>query len=196
MNGIDHVAVLRETYPNVVAGAIRVESERLGPGRVSQTSPFIRVDLAGARHVVDEIQASGIDCRVASDEVSVLWQKLVFLAPMALATTAAARPLGDVRHDDLYRLCQHEALAVAAASGARIDVESLVALRDAAPDIMRSSMQRDVEQGNAPELDAIAGPILRGGFRFGIATPATQNLVDQVVTRSEASRAEGKGEPS
>ena len=31
------------------------------------------------------------------------------------------------------------------------------------PANMRSSMQKDVEQGNAPELDAIAGPILRGG---------------------------------
>jgi 2-dehydropantoate 2-reductase len=194
MNGIDHVALLRETYPNVVAGAMRVESTRLGPGRISQTSPFIRIDLAGARLVADEVSAAGIDCRVDADadEVSLLWQKLVFLAPLALATTAAGRPLGDVRHDDLYQLSQQEAVDVAVAAGARIDVESLIAMRSAALDSMRSSMQRDVEQGNAPELEAIAGPILRGGVRYGIPTPATQSLADQVVARLEVARAEGR----
>src|SRR5215831_9382985 len=34
MNGVDHVHVLRDRYPNVVAGAIRVESERAGPAHI------------------------------------------------------------------------------------------------------------------------------------------------------------------
>jgi len=38
-------------------------------------------------------------------------------------------------------------------------------------------MQKDVEKGNPPELDAIAGPILRGAARFGMAAPATRKLV-------------------
>ena len=40
LNGIDHVALLRTCYPNVVAGAIRVESERVAPGRIRQTFPL------------------------------------------------------------------------------------------------------------------------------------------------------------
>src|SRR5262245_29170632 len=48
LNGIDHVALLRARYPCVVAGAIRVESERVGPGQIRQSSPFLRVELAGA----------------------------------------------------------------------------------------------------------------------------------------------------
>src|SRR5207249_1440454 len=34
LNGVDHVALLRARYPTVVAGAIRVESERLSPTRI------------------------------------------------------------------------------------------------------------------------------------------------------------------
>ena len=196
MNGVDHVALLRQIYATVVAGAMRVESERLGPGRISQVSPFIRIDLAGAQQVADEVRAAGIDCRVDNDETTLLWQKLAFLAPLALATTAAAKPLGEVRGSDLYQLCQQETLALAVASGAQIDLESLAALRSAAPDTMRSSMQRDVAHGTAPELDAIAGPILRGGVRYGIPTPATAALADQVVARLEASRADWKTERS
>jgi 2-dehydropantoate 2-reductase len=48
---------------------------------------------------------------------------------------------------------------------------------------MRSSMQKDVEQRSPPELDAIAGPILRGGQKHGIPVPATQRLVALVEER-------------
>jgi 2-dehydropantoate 2-reductase len=48
------------------------------------------------------------------------------------------------------------------------------------PGNMRSSMQKDVERGNPPELDAIAGPILRGAEKHGIAVPATRKLVEMV----------------
>jgi len=49
---------------------------------------------------------------------------------------------------------------------------------------MRSSMQKDVEQGKTPELDAIAGPILRGAARHGIDVPATKKLVAVVEQRA------------
>jgi len=84
LNGVDHIAVLRARYRNVVAGAIRVESERLAPARIRQSSPFLRVELAGAEPVAAELRAAGIDCRVRDDELSLLWDKLAFLAPVAL----------------------------------------------------------------------------------------------------------------
>src|SRR5205823_312730 len=51
LNGIDHVALLRSRYSNVVAAAIRVESERMSPFVFQQTSPFLRVEMAGAEAV-------------------------------------------------------------------------------------------------------------------------------------------------
>jgi 2-dehydropantoate 2-reductase len=49
---------------------------------------------------------------------------------------------------------------------------------------MRSSMQKDVEHHNPPELDAIAGPILRGARKHGIEVPATKQLVAAVEQRA------------
>src|SRR5229473_652095 len=54
----------------------------------------------------------------------------------------------------------------------------------ALPVNMRSSMQKDVKQHKAPELDAIAGPILRGDRRHGIEVPATKKLVAAVEERA------------
>jgi 2-dehydropantoate 2-reductase len=56
------------------------------------------------------------------------------------------------------------------------------------PGNMRSSMQKDVEHGNPPELDAIAGPILRGASRHGIQVPVTKSLVEAVERRAGVSR--------
>src|SRR4051812_2701207 len=88
LNGIDHVAALRERYANVVAAAIRVESERVAPGVVRQASPFLIVDLApGAEQVAVELEGAGITVRRRDDERTLLWDKLAVLAPIALATT-------------------------------------------------------------------------------------------------------------
>jgi ketopantoate reductase len=45
-------------------------------------------------------------------------------------------------------------------------------------------MQKDVEAGRTPELDAIAGPILRGGRRHDIPVPATEELAAAVHARA------------
>jgi 2-dehydropantoate 2-reductase len=189
LNGVDHMATLRARYPDVVAGAIRVESERVAPGRIRQRSPFVRVELAGAATAAGALRETGIECRVRDDELALLWDKLVFLGPLALATTALDGPFGAVRDDPRYRACQEETLAVAAAEGARVDLDALEAVRAAAPAEMRSSMQKDVAAGQPPELDAIAGPILRGGARHGIPVPATGELAELVAERGHGRRA-------
>ncbi len=48
LNGLDHLALLRERFGEgtVLAGTIRVEADRPEPGVVVHTSPFLRVDMA------------------------------------------------------------------------------------------------------------------------------------------------------
>lgn len=184
LNGVEHVPLLRERYRIVVAGAIRVESERIGPGLIRQSSPFVRVELAGAAPQAARLWAAGFECGVRDDEISLLWDKLAFLAPIALATTALDAPYGDVRADPRYRGCQDEALAVARAEGAAVDETALRALAEALPAQMRSSMQKDVAAGRRPEIDAIAGPVLRAGRRHGIPVPNTAELARMVEARA------------
>jgi 2-dehydropantoate 2-reductase len=69
-----------------------------------------------------------------------------------------------------------------------VDVEKVLGASGNFPRDMRSSMQKDVDRGNVPELDAIAGPILRGGTKHGIAVPATRELAAKVEERSRQRR--------
>lgn len=182
LNGVDHVERLRRVYARVVAAAIRVESERAAPGLIRQKSPFLRVDIAGAESVQAALRHAGIDCHSRDDEATLLWEKLVFLAPIALATAAFDAALGEVRETAAFVDCRAEAAAAATAAGATIDPDSIRGLHEAAPPEMQSSMQKDLAAGREPELDAIAGPILRLGHKHGFPTISTQSLVDRITT--------------
>ncbi|HEY8703249.1 MAG TPA: 2-dehydropantoate 2-reductase [Gaiellaceae bacterium] len=197
LNGVEHVARLRERFQHVVAASISVESERLAPGRVRQTSPFLRVVLApGGEALAAELREAGLeDVSVGVGEAAVLWSKLAFLAPLALATSAAGGPLGAVLGDtgwrERFERCRAEVCAVAAAEGAPQDAARLEALLEAASPEMRSSMQKDVEAGRGPELDAIGGAVLRAARRHEIAVPATEELVALVEARPRRTIAPG-----
>lgn len=199
LNGIDHVESLRSRYGSgrVIPATIAGEMERVGPGNIVHRSPFLRLNVASAGRALlgnklNQFQKMGFTCSFIDDEATLLWGKLVFLAPFALSTTAADKTVGEILADPQWRnlaeACVREACAVALAEGAQVDAESILAWVKTAPGHMRSSMQKDVNRGNPPELDAIAGPILRGARRHGIEVAATKKLVEGVEQRAGSAR--------
>lgn len=195
LNGIDHVQLLRSRYGSgrVIPATIAGEMERVSPGHFVHRSPFLRLNVASSGrgllgNTLDQLQKLGFTCNFIDDEPTLMWGKLVFLAPFALTTTAAGKPVGEIISDpdlrSLAEACVREACAVGRAEGAKVDAESILAWVKTAPGHMRSSMQKDVDRGNPPELDAIAGPILRGAERHGIDVPATKKLVEGVERRA------------
>ncbi len=194
LNGVDHVRELRDRYGSerVLPGTIRVEAEQIGPGRVRHLSTFVDVQVAPrpatrarAEALCEELRGAGLTCELRDDEITMLWSKLCFLTPFALATTASGGSLGVVRSDAQWRAlleeCVTETCAVGVAEGAKVTPEPILAALEGAPDGFRSSMQKDVAAGRPAEVDAIAGPILRGGREHGIDVSATRALVDRIV---------------
>ncbi len=195
LNGIDHIELLRSIYPpsSVVAATIRVEAARVEPGLVRQMSPFASVEMAASaenRDRVDrvaiQLKAAGLDVRVRDDETSMLWDKLVMLAPLALLTTherASAGVIRTRRREDTIAVIK-EVAAVAQAEGATVDAEAVVRMLDSAPESMESSMQRDQAAGRPLELDAIGGAVVRHAAKRGVAVPVTTRLVEELQARS------------
>jgi 2-dehydropantoate 2-reductase len=195
LNGVDHLPLLRAKYGNekIIAATIAVESERVAPGHIVHRSPFARLNISSAGRAllegtVAQLQRTGFECLFIDHEPTLMWSKLVFLAAFALSTTAADKTTGEILADPKWRdlgfSVIREASAVANAEGAKIDAEAVIAGVLKMPGNMRSSMQKDVEQGKTPELDAIAGPIIRGAKRHGIEVPATTKLVAAVEQKA------------
>jgi 2-dehydropantoate 2-reductase len=194
LNGVEHMAALRERFPaaQVLAGAIRVESTRVETGRIAHTSPFCAVEVAGDQvprtrleTLADQLRAAGFAAAVRDREAALLWDKLAFLAPLALLTTGYGATAGEVRgeHRAALEAVVDEVVAVARAAGATVDATAVVGLFDRVPPGMKSSMQRDVEAGRPTELDAIGGAVLRAAARHGVEAPVTTRLVEGLRAR-------------
>lgn len=198
LNGLDHLDLLREGFgpERVTAGVIRVESDRPKPGLVVQTSPALRIDLASERDALrpalealaDVLRGAGVHTVVGEREADVMWSKLIRLNALALTTSASGRALGEIREDPRWRSALEQAVAetaaVACADGAQLRSADTMAELEAAHPQLRSSMHRDIEAGRTPELDAIAGAVLRGAARHAIATPSVTWLTAQVARRA------------
>ena len=164
--------------------------------RVMDRSRMWHINVAGSGRdlladVLTKLESLGFSCRFVDDETTLMWNKLVFLGPFALATSAFGAPIGEVLANGTWHqkleTCIREFCSVALAEGAQVNPDKVVAAFSMVPKDMRSSMQKDVDRGNLPELEAIAGPVLRGGARHGISVAATGELAAAVEHRTQVS---------
>ena len=199
LNGLDHLAVLRERFPAevVLAGTIRVEADRPEPGVVVHTSPFLLVDMAchdpsareGMQALAQTLSDAGVPVRVLDSEAQVMWSKLVRLNALACTTSAFDQLLGEIRSTPEMRAdllgAIEEGCAVGRAEGAQdVDPATAIAELEMAHATLGSSMQRDIAAGRPPELDAIPGSVLRAAARHGLRCPTIERLVTMIATRA------------
>jgi 2-dehydropantoate 2-reductase len=204
LNGLDHMYVLRERFdaPCVLAGTIRVEADRPEPGVVVHTSPFLLVSMASAyaesRPAIEALEralsAAEVPVRVHPEnseraEAEVMWSKLVRLNALACTTSAYDVLLGEIRSRPSLRAdlvgAIEEACAAANAEGAAdADPARAIEELERAHPTLGSSMQRDIAAGRTPELDAIAGSVLRAAARHGLRCPTIERLAERIAQRA------------
>jgi len=195
LNGIDHVPLLRARFGHdrVVPASIGVEAERVAPGKIIHRGMAVRLTFSSIGEgrlasTVEEFRKFGFACQFVADEMKILWTKLSILAPFALTTSATGQNIGEVRSDPAWRkrleAVVREVATVGTASGTPLDASVILTFFDKTPPGGRSSMQKDVAAGNPPELDAIAGPILRHAEEHGIDVPVTRELVAMIRGKS------------
>lgn len=184
LNGVEHMDVLRSQLPGArVAGCtIAVESTRESATVIEHRSPFLRVvvpENAADFGITADLRHAGLDVTVGGNEREVLWSKLRFLAPMALLTATWREPLGAAlrRDPSVTDALLAEIASVASADGLATAPGQLADILSGFPAAMRSSLQIDIQAGNANELDAIGGAIIRRGAVHGISTPVVERLV-------------------
>jgi 2-dehydropantoate 2-reductase len=179
LNGLEHMEVLREKFPHVVAGSIgRFEAYRDERTRIVQKS------AAGVLAVPEGVDVpplgrAGVTVLARGTEQDVLWEKLARLAPLAALTSVTQQTVGELRADPRLAVGVEEACAVAAADGAHTTPADQWAIINALPHDLTSSAARDVAAGRPSELDAIVGAVVRAGRRLDVPTPTLEELLVQ-----------------
>jgi 2-dehydropantoate 2-reductase len=195
LNGIEHMETLRRRLPEsrAVAGSIGwIEAYLERPGLVVQNTPGVVMTLAaeGDGRTAELLARAVADLRVGGSEAAILWEKLVRQAPVAAATAATQRAIGELRTDPDWRLRLERAIeetcAVAAAEGVRLDPARQWAVIDSMPPTLTSSTARDIAAGRPSELDAITGAAVRAAHRRELPAPTLEGLLHEA---EEACRA-------
>jgi 2-dehydropantoate 2-reductase len=189
LNGLEHMGVLRERFDGrVAAGTIsHYQAYRVGRVQIVESTPHPIVTIASetlsrgdVESAADLLRLGGIDVRVGQSEKRVLWHKLARIAPLAAATSASGRTLGELRADPDWRARLEHALVetchVAEAEGVPVGFAEQWKILERMADETTTSAARDVAAGRRSELDAIVGSVLRVAERQGVQCPALTEL--------------------
>jgi 2-dehydropantoate 2-reductase len=207
LNGLDHIALLRERFApeTVLAGTIRVEADNPQPGVVMHTSQFLLVEMAscyesareGMAQLARVLSDAGVKARgewpiSERSEAQVMWSKLVRLNALACTTSAYDKLLGEIRSTPELRAdlvgAIEESCAAGQAEGAEdVNPQKAIDELERAHETLGSSMQRDIAAGRPPEVDAIPGSVLRAAERHGLECPTIERLVAMILARVEES---------
>jgi 2-dehydropantoate 2-reductase len=186
LNGIEHMQLLRSRLPGsrVVGGSIGwIEAWLERPGVVVQNTPRTVMTVASdaGAETIELLRRSGTEVRANGTEAAVLWEKLARQAPVAAATAATQRSIGELRADAEWRPRLQQAIeetcAAAAADGVPLRPEAQWEIIESMPPKLTSSTARDIAAGQPSELDAISGAAVRAGRRLGVPMPALQQLL-------------------
>jgi len=192
LNGIEHMQELRGRLPGsrVVGGSIGwIEAWLERPGVIVQNTPRTVMTVASdaGAETIELLRRSGTDVRMNGTESAVLWEKLARQAPVAAATAAEQRPIGELRSDAEWRVRLQQAIAetctVAAAAGVTLRPEAQWEIIESMPPTLTSSTARDIAAGRPSELDAITGAAVRAGRRLDVPTPALDLLLAEAEER-------------
>ena len=189
LNGLEHMEPLRARFgARVAAGSIsHFQAYRAGRVQIVEATPSPVITVASETlsrtevdKAVDLLRQAGLDVRIGQDEKRVLWHKLARIAPLAAATAASGRTVGELRDDPAWRpRLEHgivETCAVAAADGVPLRASAQWAIIDEMADETTTSAARDVAAGRRSELDAILGAVLRAADRLGVPCPTLTEL--------------------
>jgi len=190
-NGVDAAGALAGIVGEeaVLGGTTYIATALAVPGVIEQTGTHRRIvfgEVFGAlprmTDRVRRIHAALIEADVEAEAVDdgriPIWEKFIFLVPLAGFTGATRLPIGPVWADPFIRsqfldACR-EVERVAVAEGVPVApgiIERISKYVEGIPGSMRSSLLIDLSQGKRIEVEALQGSVVRRASRVGVPVP-------------------------
>lgn len=201
-NGVQKDDMLRPIVGDaaLVGGTSYVSAAITAPGVITQTGTmqglaFGEFDGRRSRRVEDfhrACAAGAIQAEISTDINLVIWQKFVFLASVAGATTSMRAPIGAIRENALTRQflldLMKEIVAVGRARGVALAenfADRQIAFADTLPATMIASMYHDLQSGKPLELPWLSGGVVELGAEANVPTPLNRAVRDVLILHAK-----------
>jgi 2-dehydropantoate 2-reductase len=202
LNGVDNAERLGNIFPqaSVLNGCVYISAFIEAPGLVRQASGSCKLFFgtekeghAGYKTIEKIFTDAGIDAEYSADISTVVWEKYLFVSPLASATTYLKKTSGQLLEDDLSKSyltgLMREVEHVARAQGVRFpDDVCDVALEKVASFAYetKTSLQMDFEKAKEKnELGSFTGYIVRYARENGIPVPYHQEAYDSLSAEQQ-----------
>lgn len=193
LNGVTAREKIQEAYPNnkVLYGlSMKIDAIRTDDGVVNTVNGEIHFGEADNTVISEEVQAviecfneSGIQNKVFSDMIRMVWKKFMLNVGVNQVTAVTRAPYGKVTSIEtnlkLFREAMKEVLDIAKASNIDLrdeDVEEFVVLMSNFSPNGKTSMLQDIEAKRKTEVDYFAGTVIETGKKLNIPTPVNNVL--------------------
>lgn len=179
LNGMRHLELLAQRFgaARVLGGVCQISATLDAQGAIlhlndTHTLCFGETDgtlSARVRAMAAVMAGAGFEGKASTAMLQEMWEKWIFIASFAGATSFMRGSIGDIvaaGHADLPRRMLAEAAAIAAAHGfapRAAMLEWAGALMSAAGSPLTASMAKDIEKGGAIEAEHIVGDLLARG---------------------------------
>lgn len=195
-NGVDAPVIVARTVGEraVLAGAAYIATALAAPGLIIQTGTYRRIRFGEffepgpavsdrVTGIARTLAAADIEAEPVADARVTLWEKLVYLAPIAGLAAAARVETGVLQREpalhDAFVAAAGEAAAVARALGIPVAADLVARVTrffEQAPAAMRPSLLIDLAAGRRLEVEALQGAVVRRGAETGVPTPVLATL--------------------
>ena len=197
LNGVNNAERLRNIFPqaNILNGCVYISAFIEEPGLIRQAGGSCKL-LFGAekgnhdryRHIERIFCEAGIDAEYREDIRIVVWEKYLFVSPLASATTYLEKTFGEIMEDEVsksyLRGLMREVEVVARSQGIQLPEKvSDVALEKVSlfPHGTRTSLQMDFEkEKKKTELDTFTGYVVQYGEKHGIPVPYHREVYESL----------------
>ena len=199
LNGVDNAERIKSFFPQgkTLNGCVYISTHIVSPGVVQQVGGSGQL-FFGTEH--DDIEAfmkleetltnAGIKAELKANIDEVVWEKYIFISPLASVTTLFGEPFGTVmdrkESRDLTEGLIKEVEQIARTKGiglAEDIVDATLVKVSAFPYDTKSSMQVDCEKGKKTEIEAFTGYVVRCGEELGVDIPLHRMVYDKLKER-------------
>jgi 2-dehydropantoate 2-reductase len=195
-NGVDSVneVAAQAGEDAVLGGTTYIATALSAPGVIEQTGTHRRIvfgEVFGelprvtdrVRDLHEALAGADIQAEAVGDGRVPIWEKFIFLAPLAGFTGAARLPIGPLWADPMIRArfldgCR-EVERLARAEGVPVAADLIDRIQtyvSGIPGTMRSSLLIDLSQGKRIEVEALQGAVVRRAAKAGVDAPIMSTL--------------------
>jgi 2-dehydropantoate 2-reductase len=197
LNGVDHYDLIRNSLArsDVWNGCVFIVARLESPGTVWVGSDMRvlqfggGIDRAKMMRFLEMLKSAGVDAYLSVDIERTVWEKYVFISPLASLTSYHDTNNGGLirdQRDELRRMIA-EVVGVGRAKGIAFKddiIDTTVAKLEKAPPEATSSMHSDFTKGVRNELETLTGYVVREGRKLGLNLPEYERVYGELLSRN------------